>query len=178
MILLGSKAASITNSLPSWRMNSYSNNEYDILGTEIELNNLLSYFSETSVPYFVTETSINKVFIFCPNKYKVEFDYHLSSSAILIKNLTDNVPCTVFNFEAKAISTVTQYIIKKAYERFPVNREKNDKDLVFWKQYIKENNLLITEEHKQLFDVLWDEFEEKFNADKSINISKPVDLLL
>ena len=114
MILLGSKAANVTNSLPTWRLNSYSNNEYDILGSEIELQNLLDYFTAKDIMYATTETDYNKVFIFCPKNYKIEFDYHMSVSAFIIKNLSDNVACTIFDFDAKAISTVTQYIIKKA----------------------------------------------------------------
>jgi hypothetical protein len=163
MILIGSLAAKITNTLPNWRDGAIS--DIDLVGSLLELQNLILVLKSIYEPVIIHETSIPGRFVIIvplagSDRILIEFNSNTTVMTDILKIMPDNIDTQIFGLHCKAISFKSQYAIKKAYRDVPIaHQEKNKKDLAYWKKLIDSPYL---PEHVELFKAMWNEKKEIF----------------
>lgn len=161
MLLIGSVAAQMIGVLPPWREGR--THDIDFVGSPADLDVLLTKLKETDLAAMAHLRKRGKYIIISEGNPPIEFNPAQTEPYLFMQRMSDNVDGQIFGLPVKVISVTTQYVIKKSYERFDVNREKNDKDIAHWQRLIK---LPLTKEHAELLRLLWADMDRKFSHRK------------
>lgn len=148
MIVIGSVAAKLSGCLPSWRDGKTA--DIDIVLQSHEVKQYLSSCENDTVcvksfPEFPDHLYVLK------NNLKVvdltiddHFHYLLSNASEMTSHILDGL-------RVLCPDPATLLALKKAYEGFPIHREKNDADISFW----YESGICVSERHSELMEYIY-----------------------
>jgi len=163
MILLGGEAARRTGCLPDWRGDGPAP-DVDLLGSREEFAELVTWLrAHYPVVVPVDRGGVRlSIHAAANDGSRVLVDWvtdELASSQAVIA-LTDHTDGVIFDRPVQVISPLTQLVIKRAYQAFPIKRENNDRDIAFWSQLVGDEPW--SEAHQAVFDTLEAEYASRF----------------
>lgn len=129
MIIIGSVAAKLTGCLPTWR-NGFTSDIDIVINSEQE-SKLLNHLSIDSLCVRKFSEFPDHIYILTRNRKLID----VTVSSLFHEMLTS---CSVgdtglLGVEAKYPDMNTLYALKEAYSDLPIHRDKNDKDLNYWR---------------------------------------------
>lgn len=156
MILIGSRAAVVAGCLPTWRNGRCG--DWDLICDHDEADSVRDALSGC---FEADDRTDEYRLLFQPGIGLIEISIYAKPSARMIAELSDNIPADAFGIPCLAISAKTQLAIKMSYSDRDINREKNDRDISFWRD---EMGVTLDAEHIDLMNVMRAEMIKDFGS--------------
>jgi hypothetical protein len=154
MLLIGSVAAKLTDCLPVWREGRTV--DVDMVGTTVEMQDLLARLKRDDLAAMAHKRRNGKYLLVAHKQPHIEFDVSITPATLLLQTMHDNTVGEFMGLPVKLISCATQYVIKEAYADYEIHRDKNDKDLAYWR------GVQLTPQHHELARLMRKEMAAKF----------------